>query len=79
MNRKEKEEIRKKYLLLYKTIKHKKQKTKIEKQYLKDYKQLDKFLFVHNTNYIKEERQKETILNNINGYPLDDHQSKVVL
>ena len=33
----------------------------------------------HNTNYINETRKKLTILNNINGYPLDEYQSRVVL
>ena len=33
----------------------------------------------HNIKYINETRKKLTILNNINGYPLDDYQSRVVL
>ena len=33
----------------------------------------------HNTDYINETRKKLSILNNINGYPLDEYQSRVVL
>ena len=33
----------------------------------------------HNTNYIINTRRNLSILNNINGYPLDDYQSRVVL
>lgn len=64
---------------MYKKIKKQKEKTNIEKKFLKDYKHVDKFLSIHNNNFIKKEREKEVILNNINGYPLDEHQSKVVL
>jgi len=33
----------------------------------------------HNNKYLENTRNKVSILNNINGYPLDDYQSRVVL
>lgn len=49
--------------------------TEINKYPKKYRKKLEK----HNILYLKEKRSKTTILNNINGYPLDTHQSNVVL
>lgn len=42
-------------------------------------KRLSKLIDQHNTTYIDNLRKKLNILNNINGYPLDDYQSRVVL
>ena len=42
-------------------------------------KSVDKLINIHNEEYFKEKRKEVTILDNINGYPLDDYQSKVVL
>lgn len=42
-------------------------------------KRLSKLIDQHNTTYIDNLRKKINILNNINGYPLDDYQSRVVL
>ena len=42
-------------------------------------KRLSKLIDQHNTTYINNLRKKINILNNINGYPLDDYQSRVVL
>ena len=42
-------------------------------------KRLSKLIDQHNTTYINNLRKKLNILNNINGYPLDDYQSRVVL
>lgn len=40
---------------------------------------MDNFIDIHNDTYIKEKRNEYKILDNINGYPLDDYQSRVVL
>ncbi len=40
---------------------------------------MDNFIDIHNNNYINEQRKICKILDNINGYPLDDYQSRVVL
>lgn len=42
-------------------------------------KRLSRLIDQHNTTYIDNLRKKLNILNNINGYPLDDYQSRVVL
>ena len=42
-------------------------------------KRLSKLIDQHNITYIDNLRKKLNILNNINGYPLDDYQSRVVL
>lgn len=46
---------------------------------MRDYKNMDSFIDIHNNKYINEKRKKYNILDNINGYPLDDYQSRVVL
>lgn len=40
---------------------------------------MDNFIDIHNDKYIKEKRNTCNLLDNINGYPLDEYQSKVVL
>lgn len=71
--------LKEKYLELYKNLVHKHQKTSLEKTFLRDYKNIDKFIDKHNQEFITLLRQKTTILDNINGYPLDAYQSRVVL
>lgn len=44
-----------------------------------NYKYLDNFIDIHNQDYLKIKRNEYDILNNINGYPLDEYQSRVVL
>ncbi len=42
-------------------------------------KDIDKVVDMHNQEYFIRKRKEVTLLDNINGYPLDDYQSKVVL
>ncbi len=60
-------------------LKKKKNKTKEERHLIKNIKYLDKLIDIHNTNYLKIKRKNTSILDNINGYPLDEYQSNVVL
>ncbi len=72
--------LRIKYESLYKEIKGKKRKVSCkEKSFLYDYKYLDRFCERKNITYIDKKRKECKILDNINGYPLDDYQSRVVL
>jgi len=76
---KEIEKLKYDYKSLYLKIKKKKIKSLEEKTFLRDYKNMDSFIDIHNNKYINEKRKKYNILDNINGYPLDDYQSRVVL
>lgn len=71
--------IKQKYLNLYKSLKYKIKLNNIEKKFIKDYKHIEKFIEHHNNNYLKIKRNQIPLLDNINGYPLDEHQSRVVL
>lgn len=44
-----------------------------------DYKNVDNYIDIYNQKYITQYRKVYKILDNINGYPLDDYQSRVVL
>ena len=46
---------------------------------IKEYKKLDKYIDQRNNEYISSLRKELPILDNINGYPLDEYQSRVVL
>ena len=45
----------------------------------KKYKRIDKIIENHNNDYLLKKRNQTKILDNINGYPLDEYQSRVVL
>lgn len=47
--------------------------------FLSDYKYIEKYIEYHNNEYLSLKRKKTKILDNINGYPLDEYQSRVVL
>ena len=71
--------LKEQYKTLYKTTKYKRKLSKIEKTFLHDYKNINSFIEIHNNNYLKILRSRTTILDNVNGYPLDEYQSRVVL
>lgn len=62
---------------LFKKIK--KNKSNQSRKFLKDYRNISKIISLHNQIYINKVRKKYSILDNINGYPLDDYQSRVVI
>lgn len=51
----------------------------IEKTFIKDYKKITTYIENHNLQYLSKLRKNTPILDNINGYPLDEYQSRVVL
>ena len=71
--------LKEQYKSLYKTTKYKRNLSKIERTFLHDYKNINSFIEIHNNNYLKLIRSQTTILDNVNGYPLDEYQSRVVL
>lgn len=46
---------------------------------MRDFKNVDNFINIHNNTVLKNLRDETPILDNINGYPLDEYQSRVVL
>ncbi len=71
--------IKKEYLNTYKELYHRKKLSSEEKSFLHDFKNVDNYINIHNNKVIDELRRHTDILNNINGYPLDEYQSRVVL
>ena len=69
--------LKEKYLKYYLSLKR--HLTKEEKQFKKDYHNIENYIDNHNNNYINNLRKQLPLLDNINGYPLDIYQSKVVL
>ena len=74
---KEYKELKEKYYTYYKSLRF--HLSKEAKQFKRDYKHLDKYLEQHNNDYIDNLRKQLPLLDNINGYPLDTYQSRVVL
>lgn len=68
-----------KYQKEYKLIKKRKLKSPSDKEFLSKYKNLEEYINNHNNLFLQKERLKHPILDNINGYPLDEYQSRVVL
>lgn len=62
-----------------KDLKSKKDKSTEEKIILKKYQKIDKIILEHNLDYLNSKREKTPCLDNINGFPLDEYQSRVVL
>ena len=79
ISKEEVEKIKNKYLKQYKITKRKLIKTKKEKEFLKRYKNIDNYINSHNNKVINNLSSKIDILNNINGYALDEYQKRVVL
>ena len=79
INKEEVEKIKNRYLKQYKITKRKLIKTKKEKEFLKRYKNIDNYINSHNSKVINNLSSKIDILNNINGYALDEYQKRVVL
>lgn len=73
------EKIIKDYSGEYKHIKARFWKSEDDKKFLKYYPKISEYIDEHNNEYLKELRTKTKILDNINGYPLDEYQSRVVL
>ena len=69
--------IKNKYLKYYLSLK--KHLNKEEKQFKKDYLNMDNLIEENNNKYLLSIRNKYPLLNNINGYPLDEYQTRVVL
>ena len=69
--------LKTKYLKYYQTLK--KHLSKEEKQFKKDYLNMDNLIEEYNNKYILNIRNNYPLLDNINGYPLDIYQSRVVL
>lgn len=44
-----------------------------------DYKNIESYVEKRNQDYLTQKRKEYTLLDNINGYPLDEYQSRVVL
>ena len=79
ISKEEVDKIKNKYLKQYKITKRKLIKTKKEKEFLKRYKNIDNYINSHNNKVINNLSSKIDILNNINGYALDEYQKRVVL
>lgn len=79
MSLKEIELLKRKYEGVYKCLRKKRKLLDMEKSFLHDYKNLDKYVEKRNVSFIKRKRKEYDVLNHINGYPLDEYQSRVVL
>lgn len=64
---------------MYKQTKKQKNLSSVERKFLNNYKNFNNYIEEHNNTYLKEIRQSNHLLDNINGYPLDEYQSRVVL
>ena len=74
------ERIKEKYKEDYFILTSKKKKNIDEKLFIKNYKNLDNYIIKHNENFVEKEIERtKNLLDNINGYPLDYNQRKVVV
>ena len=71
--------IKDKYYNLYILTKRKRHKLSEDIKFINDYKNLFKFIEDRNNLYLKRLRPLVKDLDNINGFPLDEYQSRVVL